>query len=585
MVKNIAFIRAIHKSINIIWKSSPTLAYGNICLQLLLAIIPLANLYILKGLVDLVINQETTEINTITWQVIYLLIVQIVNAGLIQLSQYLQNIQLNIITDYVSNLVINKAINVPYSHYENSDYHDSLHLAQFQALHRLPILTNAINQLVQQGMNVLFLSVFFITLKWYYFFLFLLIGLPLAFVRWYYSNKKSQLEKKQVGLERQSNYLNLVLTSLAYAKEVRIFGYGKSFHDKFKSIRQKIFTEKKAISYKNSWAGFWAQLIEIISICFIYLSIAIQTFKGIISIGSFVMYFQAFQRVQTSLRSFLESLVQIFQLRLFLNDLFSFLEIAGDTKQTLKVLPSNRAGIEILNVSFTYPGGQKEVIKNVSLTCRPGNLIALVGENGSGKSTLVKLLTGLYPVQKGKISIDGTDINLISNEDLRNKMSVIFQDFNMYDATVNENIALGLPISEKKIIESAEASGAKEFINKLPTGYDTFLGRAFYKSEQLSGGQWQKLALARAFYRDHEIIILDEPTSQVDPIAEFDIFENLGRNLENKIVLLITHRLYNLKKAHRIYTMHDGEIVEQGSFAELILKDGLFKMMYHKQKL
>jgi ATP-binding cassette subfamily B protein len=434
---------------------------------------------------------------------------------------------------------------------------------------------------------VLFLSALFITIEWYYFFLFILIGFPLAYVKWYYSRKTNHLEKKNVTLERQSGNLNFVLTSLAYAKEVRLFGFGESFLNKFKGIRKKIFKERKVISYHNAWAGFWAQLIETIAVCYIYLKIAMQTFAGVISIGSFVMYFQAFQRIQSSLRSFLESLVQIFQLRLFLNDLFTFLNLPENKLRGKKTSISYpERGIDIDKLSFSYPGSDKQVLQNISLHCKPGNIIALVGENGSGKSTLVKLLTGLYHVQNDEaIKINGVSVNRIPENQLREKISVIFQDFNMYDATVKENIALNLNLESHKLIESAEATGANEFIGKFSDGYDTLLGKAFNKSEQLSGGQWQKLAISRALYRNTEIIILDEPTSQIDPIAEFTIIENLKKNIGGKIIILITHRLYNLKEADCIYTMHQGEIIEQGTFTELISKDGLFKKMYEKQKL
>ena len=579
-------ISAYYRSLKIIWKSDKKLSFINFLLQLFLAIIPLVNLYILKGLVDLILEKNQQDYNTIIYQILILLAVQVINAGLSQVHQYLQNLQQQKITDYVTAMVIQKAIDVPYNHYENPKYHDSLHLAQHQALYKLPVLVNAINQLVQQGLNMLLLSVLFITIKWYYFFLFVLLGLPLAYVKWYYSNKINQHTKRYIPLERQSGYLNWVLTSLGFAKEVRIFDYGKSFLDKFKGIRHKISKDKREIGYHNAWAGFWAQLIEIIAICYIYFRLAVQTFAGVISIGSFVMYFQAFNRLQASLKSFLQSLVELFQLRLFLNDLFLFLDIPRDKKHPETPVIDSNKGIDIENVFFNYPGSDKEVLNNISIKCRPGNIIALVGENGSGKSTLVKLLTGLYTVQKGAIKINGVNINLISDQELRKKISVIFQDFNVYEATVKDNIGLGSTVPDNdKIKLSAEVTGANYFIEKLPLGYETLLGRSFNKSEQLSGGQWQKLALSRAFYRDTEIIILDEPTSHIDPIAEFTIIENLMKIIKDKIVILITHRLYILKKAHYIYHMHEGKITEQGTFEELISKNSLFKIMYEKQKV
>ena len=558
----------------------------NFLLQVILALIPLLNLYILKGLVDLVIKHNATDQSEIIKQIVKLVIVQLINAGLNQVHLYLQSIEQQKVTDHIASIVISKAIKVPYAHYENSDYHDSLHQAQHQALYKLPILINAVNQLMQQGLNMLLLSVLFFAIKWYYFFLFLVLGLPLAYVKWYYSNKLNQLNRRHLSLERRSAYLNFILTSLGFAKEVRIFHFGNSFLENFKAIRNKIATDKREISYHNAWAGFWAQVIEITFICYIYFKLALDTFLGLISIGSFVLYFQAFQRLQAALKSFLQALVDLFQLRMFLNDLFLFLDLPENIKHEQQPLYHPGNGLEITNVSFSYPGSQKEVLKNITINCKPGNMIALVGENGSGKSTLVKLLTALYPVQSGSITLHGVALDKIPDEVLRQKISVIFQDFNSYEATVKENIGLGLNLlNDERMVQSATATGANEFIEKLPLGYDTLLGRTFNSSEQLSGGQWQKIALSRALYKKSELIILDEPTSHIDPLAEYKVINTLLKNIGDNIVLLITHRLYNLKKADCIYAMSEGVIVDQGTFDELVSRDGVFKTMYEKQKL
>ena len=586
MPKKKLYLNTYYRALSIIWKSDRGLFVGNIMLQFFLTITPLLNLYILKGLIDLVTKENRQNHDAIVNQVVILLAVQIVNAALNQLYQHLQNLQQQKITDYITAMVIEKAIHVPYNHYENAEYYDSLHLAQYQALYKLPGLVNSINQLFQQGLNVLLLSVLFVTIEWYYFFLFILIGFPLAFVKWYYSNKTHAFQKQNIGPERQSGYLNMVLTSNRYAKEVRVFGFGETFLKKFKEIRNQISGGKKEISYHNAWAGFWAQLIEIISVCYIYFTIAIKTLTGLISIGSFVMYFQAFQRLQASLKIFLQSLVEVFQLRMFLTDLFIFLDIPAEERQKKSLFADSVKGIEVSDVSFRYPGAEMQTLKNISIQCRANQIIAIVGANGSGKSTLVKLLTGLYPVQEGSIKINGVNVNVIPENELRKKISAILQDFNMYETTVKENINPGGGIADEDRLKlSSEAAGANSFIKNLSKGYDTRVGGIFNKSEQLSGGQWQKLAMARAFYRSHDILILDEPTSHIDPIAEFEVFENLMNNKEHKAIILITHRLYNLKKADIIYLMHEGSIAEQGSFDELIIKDGLFKMMYEKQKL
>jgi len=308
-----------------------------------------------------------------------------------------------------------------------------------------------------------------------------------------------------------------------------------------------------------------------------------------ISVGAFVVYLQGFQRLQSTSKNFLQSLVQLFQQRLFLKDLFTFLDIPTQKEELQQTpFPKSAEGLSLKNVSFTYPETTKKVLKNISLVCKPGNIVAVVGENGSGKSTLVKLIAQLYNIQKGQITINGTDINKIDNNSFREHTTFIFQDFEKYFFTIAENITIGTSNQEtdiRAIERSAVLSGADAFIQKLSAGYKTRLGRLFQGSEQLSGGQWQKLILSRIFYRDSQLVVLDEPTSALDANAEFALYKNLKEQLGNKMVILISHRLYNLKFADHIYMMDEGEITEEGSFEQLVNGNGAFRRMYDAQKL
>jgi ATP-binding cassette subfamily B protein len=282
-------------------------------------------------------------------------------------------------------------------------------------------------------------------------------------------------------------------------------------------------------------------------------------------------------------------MVQIFQQRLFLNDLFKFLDMRTDSGSfgNKEFIIANK-GISINNLSFTYPGTDKVILQNVSIQCKPGSIVAIVGENGSGKSTLVKLLWRLYNAEPGSIKLEDNDFTDIGISAFQKNSIFLFQDFEQYMLTVEENIALS-DIEKKKtgtdIADAARFAGASQFIEKLSHGYATRLGRSFYKGEQLSGGQWQKLALSRAFYKDAKLVILDEPTSAMDASAEYDVFNNIKSQMSDKMVFLITHRLYNLKIADHIYVLKDGTINQEGSFDTLIKTPGLFKEMYDKQKL
>jgi len=293
--------------------------------------------------------------------------------------------------------------------------------------------------------------------------------------------------------------------------------------------------------------------------------------------------------LQNVSKNFLQSLVQIFQQRLFLKDLFVFFDIAQQHQPTRNLsFPVVQQGLSVNHVSFGYPQTNKIVLHDISIHCKPGKIIAIVGENGSGKSTLVKLLAGLYELQSGSIKIDEIPLKDIDKSSFRNNTIFVFQDFEKYFFTVEENIALGEDGTTNRsanIEKAATLSGAHEFITKLSKGYKTRMGRIFEGSEQLSGGQWQKLALARIFYKDAQLVVLDEPTSALDATAEFELYENVKEHLKDKMIILISHRLYNLKIADHIYMMQNGSIEEEGSFKELIGKEGTFKKMYDAQKL
>ena len=321
-----------------------------------------------------------------------------------------------------------------------------------------------------------------------------------------------------------------------------------------------------------------------------YFRLAIQTIAGAITIGGFILYFSAFQRLQSALKTWLQTLVQLYQSQLFLSDIFSFLDLPSTPVSGALVkdgLVQKWNLLDVSNLSFTYPNSEKPVLQDISFSCESGNIIAFVGENGSGKSTLAKLLCRLYDTDTGGIFIGKKSIQDIPEEEFRENLSVVFQDFGKYYTSISENIRLGFggELDEIKIVQSAISAGAHEFIVGKPLGYNTVLGRSFVNSEELSGGQWQKLAIARAFYRSPQILVLDEPSSHIDPVAEYELFKEIRERFKDKIVVLITHRLHNLKIADYIYVMHEGRIVEDGTFTELVGLIGVFKEMYYKQQL
>lgn len=573
-----------------IWNAGPLISVVNLILKILLSVIPIMILFKTKELVDLITHVKAINQNAILWTISWLLIIQLVNAAIMHLSNYISGIQQLLVTDYFSQSVIKKAIDVELAYYENPEYHNTLHLAQYQAIYKAPAVVNTISQLVESSFSILVLSALFFTLGWTYAVSLAIIAIPIIAIRWYNGKSTYSLEKKSAELERKSGYLNLILTSEVNAKEVRAFGFGSSFLKRFIEIRKLLFREKTSLNKKQSIAGFSAQLVEIVVICIMYLRLALQTLAGVISIGGFILYFQAFQRLQSALKTWLQTVVQLYQSQLFLGDIFAFLDLSLTTKGNKishDISNVKWDKLSVANLSFTYPNAKKRVLHDVSLSCNPGEIIAIVGENGSGKSTLVKLLCRLYDVKEGEIKVGIKNMKEISENELRKNISVVFQDFGKYYISIKENIQLGFgnEIDTDRMIQSAISAGAHDFIQSLQFGYDTILGRSFINSEELSGGQWQKLALARAFYRSSNILILDEPTSHIDPVAEYELIKEFKSRFNNKMVVLITHRLHNLKIADHIYVMKEGEIVEHGTFSELTAINGAFKEMYQKQQI
>lgn len=583
-----SFFKDLSRASALLWKADKAIATINIAIQAVQSLLPILSLYFMKKMIEAVVHANK-PFNEVIPLIIAYGLVQLFLAMVGQYASYISTIHQHKLTDNLSAEVLEKAIAVDYEYYENPAYHDTLHLAQQQAIYKASQLLNNFNGMLLNSLSLVFLVGFFFTLHSLFALFFIVLSIPLAAIKWYSGFALLKLEKKFAPLEREANYLHQTLTGMTSAKEVRVFGFGNYFIEKFKIIRHLVQKEKLKLNARLTWYSLFAEAGEIIAMVFIFGLLAKYTWQKAITVGAFVIYIQGFQRLQSTSKGFLQALVQIFQQRLFLKDLFAFLDLKTDKNITdNKPFPLVKKGITVNDISFTYPGTNKQVLSHVSITCKPGSIIAIVGENGSGKSTLVKLLARLYDIQTGNIKVDD---NLLSDIDMpvfRENTVFLFQDFEKYFLTVEENITLG-DFRENKIDANIEAaatlSGAHSFIKNLSNGYKTRMGRMFRGSEQLSGGQWQKLALARAFYRQAQLVILDEPTSALDASAESDVFENVKLHMKNQMVILITHRLYNLKMADYIYVLKDGKIDQEGSFDSLINTEGQFKKLYETQKL
>ena len=556
--------------------------------RILGSILPLVQLYLIKELIDLISQPAPTSTEIIILVSLFVGI-QLALGTLNQYTNHIEQLFSQEVADAFSLRIIAKASLLEYGHFENPAFHNSLHLAQQQARFRITQLLPAINASIANAMSLIFLVVFFVSIKAYFFIAIFILAIPITLNKWLQGKRSTDLEFRLAPKERESGYLFQLMTGIQWAKELRTFRFGKAFQDRFQVLRKEIYQEKSLIQKKSLQQNMIVEFFEVTALGLAIGYLAVKTVAKSIGLGTFVLYLQGIQRMQTSSKAFFQSLLQVFQLRSFVKDLYGFFELSEGHKQSTEHhFPDHLDQLSIKSLSFRYPNQQQPIISGINIEASRGQIIAIVGENGSGKSTLVKLLAGFYTPDQGSIQLDGINIQDIEQHAFYQQTCFFFQDYEKYFLTAGQNIHFeynSTDLVEKKASEAGETSGASSFIQKLANGYQTKMGSIFEGSEQLSGGQWQKLALARIFYKDAQLVVLDEPSSALDAFAELNLYEKIKNNLKNKIVILISHRLYNLKIADKIHVMQDGKIVQSGNFEQLITEDGLFRSMYEKQRI
>ena len=583
-------LEGIRKILLIIWRTSRRYTIYRIITVIFLAILPLIPFYLLKLLLDHFANAGN-EISTkyLMGLLMAFAIVAVLRILISNLSQYINLLQSDLIQDKMASILIHKSIKIDLEYFDSDSYHDIFQRALAQG-GRIPlaVFTSLIN-LVQNLITLLAIGALLITLHWSVTIILFFIALPVAFIRYRYSEKTVELRVKQTQEERKASYIKRVLTNVEYAKEVRVFNFGKYFLDQFLQLKYILRKEKRELYKRQLMAVSLTQTAESVAIIGALAIIIMKAVKGLLSVGDIALYYTAFQKGQSSINSMLKSLVMIHENRLYLNHIFDFLDLEEkiiESESPLSMVPKINS-FQVKNLNFTYPGTDKKILKDINLEFESGKIYALVGENGSGKTTLVKLINRLYEPTSGEILINHqSNVKDFSIRDLRNKMTVIFQYFAKYNFSIKENIGLSnidIPMSESDISKAAELSNASKFIEKFDKKLNTKLGRSFRLGQELSGGQWQKIALARAFYKKADLIVLDEPTSFIDPLSEDAIFNNLRNIGADKILILITHRIYNLKTVDKIIVMDDGKIVEFGDHQCLLEQNGLYKSMFDKQ--
>ena len=559
-----------------------------ILLKVMTSLLPLVQLYLVKALIDM-ISQPMVDPMQIILLVAFFAALQLLTGTINQYANHFDQLFSQEAADAYALKIIQKSSLVNYFHFENPTFHNTLHLAQQQARFRIVQLLPAINASIANSLSLVFLVLFFVSIKAYFFLALFVLAIPISFNKWLQGKRATDLEFSLAQKERESGYLFQLMTGIQWAKELRTFHFGKAFQQQFQSLRTAINHRKNVNQQSLLRQNILAEFLEVAALGLAIGHLTLKTIGHVIGLGTFVLYLQGIQRMQSSAKAFFQSLLQVFQLRNFVKDLYGFFDLSEENNQlVIQAFPQQLDQLKIESLNFGYPNKKNTILHNINLEASRGQIIAIVGENGSGKSTLVKLLAGFYAPDQGSIKINGIALQEIRKTEFYQNSCFLFQDYEKYFLTAAQNIHFDYHPTvaiEQQMQLASQRSGSDSFIEKLSKGYDTKMGSIFEGSEQLSGGQWQKLALARFFYKDAQLVVLDEPSSALDAFAELNLYSTIKTALKDKIVVLISHRLYNLKMADKIYVMQEGKIIQVGGFDELIVKEGLFKSMYEKQRI
>ncbi|MBI5029669.1 MAG: ABC transporter ATP-binding protein [Chloroflexi bacterium] len=585
-------ILLLRRAVRLVWQSAPGWTSASIVLVVVQGTLPLAQLYLLKLIVDAVtaaLQSPNRNLDSAMWFIVALGVVTLLGALAASLSTLVSDVQGQSVTDHVASIIHEKSVGVDLAYYENSQYYDTLHRAQQEASYRPTRIVNGFVQVGQSSLALLALVGLLFSLHWVIAVVLLVAAIPGTLVRLRYSQQLYAWQRQRTTTERQAWYFQWMMVGEPHAKEIRLFNLGKLFIERFRDLRAMLRRERLQLATRRVLIDLLTQVAGTLAIFGALAYIAMQTVAGAITLGDLVMYYQAFQRGQNYLREILSGLANLYEDSLFLTNLYEFLDLKPrvvlPTSPRLMPKPMQR-GIAFEHVRFDYAEATHPTLDDISLTIRPGEHIALVGANGAGKTTLVKLLCRLYDPTAGRITIDGIDLRELDLTALRRQISIIFQDYARYHLTARENIWLGntiIPSMDEQVMRAAREAGADQVIEKLPHGYDTRLGKWFNDGQELSIGEWQKIALARAFVRDAQIVVLDEPTSALDASAEYQVFQKFRALAAGRTTILISHRFSTVRMADCIYVLANGKIAESGSHDELMRRGGEYARMFELQ--
>jgi ATP-binding cassette subfamily B protein len=588
--ERLSALRNMPPVLRILWESGPVVVSWGIGLRVIVAVLPFGVAKVAQYIItDIAAVLRGSPLPANFWKIVATEVALNVLLGLMTRAiDYSDSLLSNRYTQHVSVRVMEQASQLDLTTYENPVFYDRLERARVQATDRLAMIQQ-MGRLFQQIITTLSFSIALVLASPWLVLLLAMGVLPSFIGETHYAFLGYAKNFRQTPAKRQMDYLRQVAGGREGAKEVKLFGLNKFFTKRFQALADQIYVEDVALSRSKLIVGGLLGVIGTLGYYGAYVYVIWRTLHGAYNIGYFTFLTVAIQQASSNLQQVFSTASGIADQALFLTDLIAFF----DMKSTVDANPNGRRipqviqrGFEFRNVSFAYPGTERTVLKNFSLTLSPGERIALIGENGQGKTTVVKLITRLYDPTEGQILLDGVDLREYSLEDLHSHIGVIFQDFMRFEMTARENIAVGRvdrPHQQADIESAAHKSLADTVVDKLAGGYDQMLGRRFEGGVELSGGEWQKIALARAYLRDAQLLILDEPTAALDARSELEVFERFAELTEGKMALLISHRFSTVRMADRIVVLEGGRLIEEGNHQQLMARAGVYAGMFEMQ--
>jgi ATP-binding cassette subfamily B protein len=573
-----------------VWEASPRIVVANIAVRLVVALLPLAMLGVTKVIIDSIYRytaQHTALPSYFWWLVVAEFALASVSTILVRVTDYCDTVLADRYAKYVSVRIMEHASRLDLTSYEDPTFQDKLERARVQGTDRV-LMIQAAGRLVQQVVTTASMA-FSICLFSPWLLVALVVCVVPAFLgETHFAFLGYSLSFAQTPARREMEYLRVLGGSKESAKELKLFGLGPYLVERFTSLAMRLHKQTAGLARRRLFVGSLLTLLGTLGYYGTYAFVIYETVTGVLTIGTLTFLAGAIAGASTNIQQVFSTFSTIADQALFVGDLLDFFAVKPAVLSKPGALPAPRPirrGFEFRNVSFAYPNGRK-VLHGVSFTLSPGERIALVGENGQGKTTIVKLLTRLYDPTEGQILLDGVDLREYDQEDLWSEIGVIFQDFMRYDLTASENIATGR-IEERgnifRIRSAAQKSLAEDVIRKLPRGYEQQLGCRFDGGTDLSGGEWQKLALARAYLREAQVLVLDEPTASLDARSEHEVFERFAELTRGKMSMLISHRFSTVRMADRIFVLQDGRIAEEGPHDQLMANGGRYAEMFELQ--